>query len=163
WHRVNLPHGDGSVRLNLLLGKTDNAAAADLEFSTRLLFPGDARRKYDRQVSIRVLGHGGMAFTEDVYPFRAATNGYAAGHEFLLLPSEGRRDWDWRRNVYLRLRGGAVHAGLSLVFTASRLEFELAGHANPQGSILLEPDEAKLVTDPDEIVRLDAATRARAR
>ncbi|MFN0069577.1 MAG: hypothetical protein ACKVYV_18320, partial [Limisphaerales bacterium] len=42
WHRVNLPHGDGSVRLNLLLGKTDNAAAADLEFSTRLLFPGDA-------------------------------------------------------------------------------------------------------------------------
>lgn len=99
---------------------------------------------------------GSLCLTSDSYPYLAPTAGYGPTYRFTSDPSD-QQSQEWAKNFYLRTRGGKMYGGLKFKFQHFLLT--ITGYINPFGSRVLEPDPAKLITDPDEIRRLDQATR----
>jgi hypothetical protein len=99
---------------------------------------------------------GGLQPTKDPYPYAAPEHGYDSGYSFEVGPSDS-----WRKGFYIKARSGRVYAGSFITFGRHGLSFEFDGLVNPAGSRVLEPDPAKLITDPHEIQRLDEATHVK--
>lgn len=66
---------------------------------------------------------------------------------------------NWRRNFYVKARHGKVYAGISVAWGFGATAFEINVIANPASSPVLEPDLEKLITDLEEIKRLDEKTQ----
>ena len=144
--------------------KPPSSEWADFTIVETMLHPNDPDRQYDRSISIQGLNGAMLMETSNIYPYLASESGYLPEYKFDGLPSTGRGPggtWDWSKNFYVVARGGRVHAGLSVSFVAGRLFFGFNGYLNPTGSRNIEPDPAKLITDPAEIRRLDEATRVK--
>ena len=65
----------------------------------------------------------------------------------------------WNLPYYVRARNGKVHGALQIDFFQRQRGFLVTGYLNFDGSRNLEPDPEKLITDPEEIRRIDTVTR----
>ncbi len=102
---------------------------------------------------------GGLQLDAKPYPYEAPADGYAPGQDWMYEPfgqhAKGNHSETLVRRFYVRGRGGKIYASVTWNFIASAI----SGYINPAGSRNLDPDPAKQITDPDEIRRLDEATR----
>ena len=105
--------------------------------------------------------NGGIIEISDVYPYAAPRTGYQPEWKWLHKIGE-KSGKSWRRNFYVKARGGRVCAGVTITWGGlAGTAFNIEAIINPAGSPILEPDPAKQITDPEEIRRLDEATRVK--
>jgi hypothetical protein len=122
---------------------------------------GDPNRPFEFTFTMAV-PNGGILFSTDAYPYRAPITGYETSWSFENKPQNYPPDFPWAKNAYVKLRGGAVYAGLQVGFCNNTgFNFSFTGYLNPSGSQNLEPDPEKLITDPEEIRRIDEQTRVK--
>jgi len=122
---------------------------------------GNEDRPFEFTFKLSVL-NGGILLTGDAYPYAAPVTGYQSSWSFENKPAQNPPDFPWNKNFYFKLRGGKIYAGGRMDFCkngAFGLSFN--GHLNPDGSRSLEPDPDKLITDSEEIRRLNEATRVK--
>jgi hypothetical protein len=147
---------------NLLTGRlVENTNEADLIIYTPLVADPAKAARAERLITFAV-PNGGIMETTNVYPYTALKDGYSPTWQWPFRPAEvvpGKEDW--QRTFYVKARDGRVFGGLKISFDFSGPTFQCAVITNPAGSPVLEPDAAKLITDPEEIQRLDEATRVR--
>ena len=148
-------------RLMNLFRADDSAQASDLRIKVEYTSPDEPDHQYDQRITIEVL-NGGLHETSDVYPYAASVSGYVAEFTFLYRPGDKQTGAGWERRFYASLRDGQMHGGFVVKFVpAPNKGLEITGFLNPSGFRVLEPDPSKLITDPDEIRRLDEATRVK--
>jgi hypothetical protein len=148
--------------INLLTGQlVERDAKPDLIIRTpHVADPSQASR--GAREFIFEVPTGGILETEDVYPYAAPTEGYHAKWQWLFQPADTRPSAEgWKRNFYIKARDGRLYGSLSVVFAFGEPAFVIEVLANPAGSPNLEPDPDKLITDPEEIRRLDEQTRVK--
>ena len=154
------PFKQDAFGVNLVTGQmTSTNEPSDLVFRfPRLDDPARAARAH-RLMTLEV-PDGGILEATNVYPYAAAQSGYQPSWQWVFLAADtppGKEDWS--RNFYIRARSGRVYAGLKITFDLPTINIEAI--VNPAGSRVLEPDPAKQITDPEEIQRLDEATRVK--
>jgi hypothetical protein len=133
--------------------------APDLIIKMPLLFPDDPNRLYDRRILFETV-HGEIVETIDVFPYMAPETGYSRSWETKLTPSDPKYEGGgWKKHFFVQLRNGKITGSISVHFDVSSGRFVFSGYLNPTGSRNLEPDPEKLITDPEEIRRLDESTR----
>lgn len=115
---------------------------------------GNPTRQFRFEVS-----DGGLQLDRTPYPYEAPAEGYSPAWDWLYVPS-GNASKDLVKEFFLRTRGGKIHAYLTWDFTANSAA-AISGYLNPNASRNLEPDPEKQITDPEEIRRLDGATRVK--
>jgi hypothetical protein len=136
-----------------------NFAGADLMIQGIRRLTGDPNRRFEFTFTMSVPS-GGILFTSDAYPYRAPSGGYQTSWSFENKPQNYPPDFPWTKAAYVKLRGGAMYAGLQVGFCSNTgFNFSFTGYLNPTGSRNLEPDPEKLITDPEEIRRIDEQTR----
>ena len=157
--RVRLRAEQQVYALNLLTGQ--NVATnehPDLIIRFTLVSDPTSAARAHRTVSFE-FPNGGILETPDVYPYSAPPTGYEPGWSWIYRAADTPPGQDnWKRNFYARLRNGRMSAGLQVKFD-SMPALEIDVTINPTGSPVLEPDPEKQITDPEEIRRLDEATR----
>jgi hypothetical protein len=119
---------------------------------------GVESRRYEFTFELSV-PEGGILLSEAPYPFQAPTSGYQPSWSFDNKPQNNPPDFPWVRTMYFILRGGKAYAGLRVGFCDQGFNLSYNGYMNPYGSTRLEPDPEKLITDPEEIRRIDEQTR----
>lgn len=137
-----------------------NFAGVDLQIRGIRRLSGNPDRPYDFTFILSV-PEGGFALSDDVYPYQAPVTGYNSTWSFENKPRLNPPDFPWTKSAYLKLREGKLYAGLKIGFCNGGFDFSFNGYLNPDGSRNLEPDPEKLITDPEEIRRLDEATRVK--
>jgi len=162
-YTVSLRRERTNAFVNLLTGLVRDKSNADLEFTMTMLSPGDAKRPYDRTYEIRGLGDTVLRLSEEPYGYLAPAEGYESAYKESYVISDPTRHFvsEWKRVLFVRARSSRLIAGLKVNFSSGSSRFEIHGFVNPSGSRVLEPDPSKLITDPDEIRRLDEATRVK--
>jgi hypothetical protein len=163
---VCIPENTHQAWFSLFNGQISDPAAAWADFSIveTMLHPEDRTKQYDRTITIQGLHGARLMETSEAYPYLAAERGYRPEYAFDVLPSTGygpQGTWDWSKNFYVMARDGRVFSGLRIDFVGGKLCFSFNGYLNPAGSRDLEPDPEKLITDPEEIRRIDEQTRVR--
>jgi hypothetical protein len=154
------PFKQDALAVNLVTGqRVSTNEFSDLVFRfPRVDDPARAARAH--RMMIVEIPDGGILETTDAHPYAAKPGDYPPNWHWLFLAADtppGKEDWT--RNFYVRARRGRVYAGLKITFDLPTLTIEAI--ANPAGSPILEPDPLKEITNPEEIRRLDEATRAR--
>jgi hypothetical protein len=107
---------------------------------------------------------GGLQLVQDAFPYEAPIDGYVREMEWMYEP-QGRHSRENPQDVlvkqfYVRSRQGKIYAALTWNFSGGGIA-DIRGYVNPFGSRNLEPNPEKQITDPDEIRRLDKATRVK--
>lgn len=107
---------------------------------------------------------GGIQETTNSFLFLGPVDGYTSR---IVYDSQSPEVKKWHRSgqprkFFLKSRGGKIVSALTMELMihaqdGARLHYML--RANPAGSRNLEPDPEKQITDPEEIRRLDEATR----
>ena len=155
------------TRLNVVSGHSVTTDQYDLEIrlTGKTTVVNATKRFGDWMLSLEAKS-GGFLMTADDSTFEAPETGYlpalqfeAAKPEDLLWSRSGKK-----KRVFFRGRNGQVTALLSVQFDVhpwegGRLRIETL--VNTTGSRNLEPDPEKQITDPEEIRRLDEATRVK--
>lgn len=103
--------------------------------------------------------NGGILQTKHVLPYRAPENGFVSKLT-IEIDDPTIRPYPWKANFYLRLRQGRAYAGVLAELKTLNLVVVTA-YVNPHGSRVLEPDEGKIITNAEEIRRLDIETSGR--
>lgn len=160
WTRFHAVSDEKLVReICLFHPRAQPGEQGDLILRTPLNDPeqsGD--RHYDRWIVLEAGAHAELVETTDVYPYRAAAQGYQ--REFRWLYRQGEPDsTSWIRRFYVRARSGCVSASLTVKFGLVPMGLEISAIVNPRGSPYLEPDPDLQISDPDTIERLDSSTR----
>ncbi len=119
---------------------------------------GTPDRPYEFSFTLTVV-EGGISMSEDIYPYRAPDDGFQPSWSFENKPQLNPPDFPWTRVCFLKLRSGRVHAGVRLGFCNGGFDLSFDGYLNATGSRNLEPHPEKLITDPEEIRRIDQQTR----
>ncbi len=157
--RVRLRAEQEVYALNLLTGQAVMTnEQPDLIIRFTLVSNSAAAARAHRIIRLE-FPHGGVLETSDAYPYYAPASGYDPAWSWVYQaadtpPSEANRT----RNFYARFRNGRMMAGFRIKFD-SMPALEMVVTINPAASPFLEADPAKQITDPDEIRRLDEATR----
>lgn len=133
---------------------------ADLEIKGIRRMTGNPNRPFEFSFTLSV-PDGGIAFVDDAYLYQAPSAGYQASWSFQNRPQLNPPDYPWARTAYLKLRGGNAYAGIQIIFCKGGFNFQFKGYLNPSGSRNLEPGAEKLITDPEEIRRLNEETRVK--
>ena len=135
----------------------------DLIIKTSFVHPEitEGDRAYDRWIIIEAGPDAGIQETPMTYPYLAPQDGY--GREFKFMYKLGSRESEgWTRRFHVKARNGKLFAAMTIQFSSdSGLTLDVKTVINPTGSRNLEPDPAKLITDPAEIRQIDEATRAK--
>lgn len=162
-YTVSLAGARSNAFVNLFTGVVPNATTADLQFTKDSLSEGNPERQWDRRYEVRGLRGATLLWTNVPYAFAAPESGYQSAfrEDHLVSDQSNPPPGDWKRAVFIRGREGRVIAGLNVTFVSRSSRFDITGYVNPDGSRVLEPDPAKLITDPDKIRRLDRATQAK--
>jgi len=137
-----------------------NFAGADLQIRGIRRMSGNPDRPFEFTFTLS-LPDGGLALSGHVYPYQAPEQGYQTSWSFENKPHLNPPDFPWTKTAYLKLREGKLYAGLKIGFCNGGFDFSFKGYLNPTGSRNLEPDPEKLVTDPEEIRRIDEMTRVK--
>lgn len=107
---------------------------------------------------------GGLIPNTDPYPYRAPVVGYEQQWEWRYEPNgvhAGKNAYAlFKRQFYIMARGKRLAATITWEWPTEN-SVRITGYANPFGSRNLEPDPEKLITDPEEIRRIDEQTRAK--
>lgn len=146
-----------------LFGLAELGASADVVVENELVHPElpvseEYPRAFDRWIRIKPI-NGQIQLTQDVYPYHAPSKEpYEAQFQFLYQVN-GRESEGWRKNFYVKGRNGRCYASLQVRFVQSPMSLQIDAVVNPSNSTNLEPDPEKLITDPEEIRRLDEQTR----
>lgn len=135
-----------------------NFAEADLQIRGIRRSSGNPDLPFEFTFTLNVPA-GGIAQSADVYPYQAPAAGYQTSWSFDNKPHLNPRDYPWTKTAYLKLREGRAYAGLTIGFCKGGFDFQFDGYLNPGGSRNLEPHPEKLITDPQEIRRLEEQTR----
>ncbi len=151
---------DGVTAVNLLTGKLGGEdGKADLLIKTQTVADEEKAKRGER-LFIFEATNGGIIETSDVYPFLAPDVDYRQNWQWLFQPASTTPGTEnWKRNFYVKTRGGRLHSSLRIAFEFSGPRLIISIVTNPSGSPLLEPDPEKQITDPEEIRRLDEKTR----
>jgi hypothetical protein len=159
--RLKLEEVDGVFSVNLLSNErgAENIAMPDLKIKFRYISPNDPAHQYDRQMVIEA-PTGGLLETKDAYNYLAPESQYTRQFEYIVRPDE-MTSGGWKHKFYLQSRDGRVYAGLEVQATLFPHVIDIQAIVNPTGSRNLEPDPEKLITDPEEIRRLDEQTRVK--
>ena len=159
--RLRLEETDNEFAINILSIErgAENISTPDLRIKFRYISPNDPTRQYDRQMVIEA-PTGGLLETLDTYTFLAPENQYARQYNCVVRPDD-MTSGGWKRKFYLKSRDGRLYAGLEVQATLFPHVIDISAIVNPTGSRNLEPDPAKLITDPEEIRRLDEQTRVK--
>lgn len=147
--------------ISLFPTAADQSSHADLVLKTWLAYP-EARegdRMYERWIALEAAPDAAIQETTMAYPYAAPLNGY--GRDFRFLYQRGTREGEgWTRKFYVKARDGKVFASFIAKFSsAAGLTLQLDTIVNPNGSPVLEPDAAKQIADPEEILRIDESAR----
>ena len=137
-----------------------NFEGADLIIKGVRRLNGNPDRPFEFTFTFSFL-KGGVVISDDAYPYQAPKTGYQTEWSFDNKPQNNPADFPWTKTCYFKLRGGKFVVGTKMGFCNGGFDFSFNGYLNPSGSRNLEPDPAKLITDPAEIRRLDEATRTR--
>jgi len=141
----------------------DKCDCPELVLKAPLVHPEvrEGDRAYDRWIILEPTAGGGIRETATPYAFQAPDAGYE--REFRWMYELGSRDSErWERRFYVKARNGRLYASLTVRFSSqSGLVVEVDGIVNPFGHQTLEPDPEKLITDLEEIGRIDEQTRAK--
>lgn len=157
----NMVGNEKSVRwfINLISGQVSEqpVEGADLAVTVSLIQPGNGKEDYG-QLLVESL-NGALAVTDHSQPFQAPDS--LSGNKWeCLLDQKYRNNNGVRQNVYLKLRSGKLWFG-GEIDARTGPTLTIRGFINPDGSRNLEPDPEKSITDPEEIRRVDEATRVR--
>lgn len=159
-HGVRVPLSDqqDAYGVNLLAGKMAGAGEfADLLIRIPLVEEAAGATRGDRWFIFQA-PNGGIVETSDAYTYAAPREGYEPQWKWLHAIGQPGSE-QWRRNFYVKMRNGQAYAGLTITWGLAGTAFEITATVNPNASPMLEPDTTKQVTDPEEVRRLDEATR----
>ena len=120
---------------------------------------GNPARQFRYQVA-----HGGLVVDAEPYPYQAPETGYESEWDWFYEPSGRHANENLadllKKKFYVKLRSGKIYGAITWHWAAES-SVGFSGYLNPTGSRNLEPDPEKLITDPEEIRRLDEATRVK--
>lgn len=136
------------------------ASALKLRIRMPRIYPTDVAKAADREIIFEI-HQGEIQETADHYPYLAPESGYSNQWKRAFEPSKPSHFSNgWKEQYYLRARSNKLYGALQIVFsTLGSGSFVVSGYLNPTGSRNLEPDPEKLITDQEEIRRLDEQTR----
>lgn len=123
------------------------------------MHPNDESKAADRLV-VYELSEGEIQETQDSYPYQAPLTGYSNRWVRAFEPSK-REVNGWNLPYYVRARNGKIFGAIQIDFLQRQRGFLVTGYLNLDGLQNLEPDPNKFITDPEEIRRLDEATRVK--
>jgi hypothetical protein len=162
---VSFPRPQTNAAINLLTGYVSEAGSnGDLQIQVEFLYPNDPNRPVDRRIYFRGINGVTLVEAPDPYPYSAVETGYVSEVSYDVLPSAGygpNGTWNWKKNFYVEARSGRVRGAIQVDFDSGNMNIGISGYFNPAGSPKLEPDPEKLITDPEEIRKIDEATRVK--
>ena len=148
-----------------IFGSSVAPEQADIVIESQLVHPeiaptGENPRAFDRLIRI-VVQNGQIKLTPDIYPNFASVNEPDGNRFEFLYQSDKRESEGWQKNFYVKARNGNCFASLKVKFIQSPMSLQFESHVNPTGSRNLEPDPEKLITDPEEIRRIDQMNKVK--
>jgi hypothetical protein len=136
-------------RVNLLGGQFVFSQSTNADFWVYVRPPEGEADTYDFDLLIEA-PNGGFSEVATNFPYRAPTSGYIEKLRWRVKTPPG----DLERQIYVHSRKNRVVASLRLKVHSAH-ELQISGLISPYGSTNLQPDEAMMITDPDEILSWD--------
>ncbi len=152
-------YGTNWYFVNLLTGPVKDARDADFcfWFETVKDVNGNPARNFRYEVL-----NGGLLEYSGFYPYQAPETGYTPALDWYYEPFGRHAKEDlsalMKKDFYVKLRNGKIFGVITWHWAAEN-NVGISCYFNPTGSRNLEPDPEKLITDPEEIHRLDEQTR----
>lgn len=155
------PYGTNWYAVNLFAGQVQDVEAGDFRFwfETKRDTSGNLARQFRFEVP-----NGGLVADADPYSYLAPESGYMPAWDWYYEPFGRHANQNlqalMKKRFYVKVRNGKVFGAVTWHWGAEGL-ISITGYLNPTGSRNLEPDPEKLITDPEEIRRLDEQTRGK--